>query len=41
VCGYTTPEIDAIPFPEYLALLSYWRKNPPIHLLVKALFTKQ
>jgi hypothetical protein len=40
VCGYTTAEIDALLFPEYLELLSYWRRNPPIHLLVKAIFSK-
>jgi hypothetical protein len=41
VCGYTTQEIDALPFPDYLDLLRYWGTNPPIHLLVKALFVKK
>ena len=34
-CGYTPAEIDALPFPAYLDLLTYWRRNPPVHLLLK------
>jgi hypothetical protein len=34
-CGYTVAEIDALPFPAYLDLLSYWRRNPPAHTLLK------
>lgn len=35
VCGFTAAEIDALPFPDWLDLRRYWRKNPPVHLLVK------
>ena len=34
-CGYTPAEIDALPFPAYLDLLAYWRRNPPAHMLLK------
>ncbi len=34
-CGFTPAEIDALPFPAYLDLLAYWRRNPPTHLLMK------
>jgi hypothetical protein len=34
-CGYTHDEIDALPFPAYLDLLAYWRRNPPAHMLLK------
>jgi hypothetical protein len=34
-CGYTWPEIDAMPFPAYLELARYWQKCPPTHLLMK------
>ena len=34
-CGYRVDEIDAMPFPAYLDLITYWTKNPPSHLLLK------
>lgn len=39
-CGYTSAQIDAMPFPAYLDLVAYWHKNPPVHLLLKWVHVK-
>jgi hypothetical protein len=35
-CGYRRAEIDDMTLPDYLELAAYWKKNPPLHLLIKA-----
>ena len=36
--GYTPDEIDTMPMQDALALLSLWRKTPPAHEILAAVY---
>jgi hypothetical protein len=36
VCGLPPHVAGDMPFPDYLRLARYWRRQPPVHLMVAA-----
>ncbi len=37
-CGYTPAEIDAMTLFDVTNLFAYWRENPPVHEILKAVY---
>lgn len=36
--GWTWDQVDSLTWPQVLELLTYWKQQPPTHVLVKAFF---
>jgi hypothetical protein len=36
--GFTPAEIDEMTLFDVMALFSYWRENPPVHEILKAVY---
>ena len=34
--GWSVAQVSATPWPDVLDLLAYWKKQPPVHVLLKA-----
>lgn len=39
--GWTPQQVDKTPWPALMELLSYWKDHPPVHVLVRGLFSKE
>lgn len=37
-CGYTSAEIDDMPFCDVLGLYAYWQDYPPVHEILKCVY---
>jgi hypothetical protein len=34
--GYTPQQVDRLTLPQYERMMRYWRKHPPIHLMIQS-----
>jgi hypothetical protein len=37
-CGFTPAEIDEMTLFDVIGLFAYWRENPPVHEILKAVY---
>lgn len=37
-CGFTPAEIDEMTLFDVVGLFAYWRENPPVHEILKAVY---
>ena len=39
--GCLPHQVDSIPWPVLMETLSYWKQHPPVHVLVRGLFSEE